>query len=414
MGADGLDGRVTMETAASRAVPSHVRPDLVWDGVFDDFTNEGDDPYLAIARFHEGPPVFWATDSGYGRSGWVVTRYDLISEVMIDYENFTAERPGMIADMVGENVRLNPIEIDPPAHHGYRRLLNPHFTPKALRELDAAIRNSASELVDKFAGAGGCEFVSQFAIPYPSYVFLDLMDMPRNMLDEFIGWEDKIMRGATIQERVTAARAVYDYLKRHREKQLENPGNPLLDSMVHGEVDGRQLEYLESMGMFYVLYVGGLDTVYSTLGWTLRHLAENPDLQRRLRDDPELIGPAVEEFCRAFSVVTTHRQLARDHVFHGVTMKKGDEIHLPLSLANRDPSVFEDPHRVDIDRKPRHIAFGTGTHNCLGVHVAKRELRVVIEQFLGRFENIRIKEGETYRYHTGRTFGVEYLPLVWD
>lgn len=95
-------------------------------------------------------------------------------------------------------------------------------------------------------------------------------------------------------------------------------------------------------------------------------------------------------------------------------MKAGDEIHLPLMLADRDPGIFADPHTIDIDRKPRHIAFGTGTHNCLGIHLAKRELRIVIELFLERFRNIRIKPGEAYRYHTGRTFGVEYLPLVWD
>lgn len=403
-----------MATAPAIAVPPHVRPDLVWDADFDAFTAEGGDPWAAICRLHEGPPARWCTNVAYGRSGWVVTRHDLISEAMIDYENFTAERHGMIADLVGENVRLNPIEIDPPAHHGYRRILNPHFTPKALRELEAAVRKSASELIDRFAANGGCEFVSDFAIPYPSHVFLDLLDMPRSMLDQFIEWEDGIMRAPDMMDRVKAARSVYAYLKAHREKQLETPGNPLLDAMVHGEVDGRELTYLESMGMFYVLYVGGLDTVYSTLGWILRHLAMDTELQERLRAEPELIGPAVEEFTRAFSVVVTHRNLARDHVFHGVEMKAGDEIHLPLMLADRDPEVFADPHVIDIDRKSRHIAFGTGTHNCLGIHLAKRELRIVVELFLERFRNIRVKDGETYRYHTGRTFGVEYLPLVWD
>ena len=167
-------------------IPAHVRPDLVWDHCFDSFTAGGDDPFLAVTRLHEGPGVFWATDASYGRPGWVATRMGLISEVMIDFENFTAERHGMIADLVGENVRLNPIEIDPPAHHGFRRILNPHFTPKALRELDAAVRKSANELVDGFAANGGCEFVSEFAIPYPSYVFLDLMDKQREKLADLI------------------------------------------------------------------------------------------------------------------------------------------------------------------------------------------------------------------------------------
>jgi len=395
-------------------IPAHVAPELVWDASFDAFTAEGNDPWQALCRLHEGRDILWVTDVAFGRSGWLLTRSDLIGEAMIDYETFTAERHGMIADLVGENVRLNPIEIDPPAHHGFRRLLNPHFTPKALRELEQAVRRSCSALVDRFADRGGCEFIADFAIPYPSYVFLDLLDMPREMVDQFVAWEDGLMRAPDPMDRVAAARAVYEYLKQHRARQLDKAGNPLLEAMVHGEVDGRELSYLESMGMFYVLYVGGLDTVYSTLGWTLRHLATDQALQDRLRADPDLIPQAVEEFCRAFSVVVTHRQVKRDTVFHGVTMRAGDEVHLPLALANRDPAAHDHADTVDIDRKPRHIAFGTGTHNCLGIHLAKRELRFVVEEFLSRFRNIRIADGETYRYHTGRTFGVEYLPLVWD
>jgi cytochrome P450 len=94
-------------------------------------------------------------------------------------------------------------------------------------------------------------------------------------------------------------------------------------------------------------------------------------------------------------------------------MKKGDEVNLPIMLANRDPAVYANPHVVDIDRKPRHITFGTGTHNCVGIHLAKRELRIVVEEFLTIFAAIRLKPGATPRYHTGRTFGFDYLPLVF-
>ncbi len=394
--------------------PDHVPADLVWDHSFDAYTAEGDDPFLAVTRLHSGPGIFWATDASYGRPGWVVTTYDLISEVFMDHEHFTAERPGMIADLVGENIRLNPIEIDPPRHHGYRRILNPFFTPKAMMGLEESVRQACVELIARFEHRGGCDFVHDFAIPFPSYVFLDLMGMPREMVDDFVGWEDAIMRAPDMTNRVKAARQVYAYLKAHKDRQRENPSNEFLRGMVNGEYEGRPLDHLELMGMFYVLYVGGLDTVYSTLGWIMRHLATHRAVQTRLRDNPDVIPAAVEEFSRAFSVVTTHRQLAKDHRFHGVDMRKGDEIHLPLALANLDPALFENPHHVDIDRKSRHINFGTGVHNCLGIHLAKRELRIVIEEFLARFSNIRIKDGETYRYHTGRTFGVEYLPLVWD
>ena len=213
---------------------------------------------------------------------------------------------------------------------------------------------------------------------------------------------------------MAAARSIYRYLEEFLEQQRKNPGNDLIKAIVTGEVDGRPLEHLETMGMLYVLYVGGLDTVYSTLGWVMRHLATHPELQERLRGNPEQIAAAVEEFTRAFSVVVTHRVVAKDYTFHGVPMRQGDEINLPIFLANRDPGVHANPHVVDIDRKPRHINFGTGVHICLAIHLAKREIRIVVEEFLKRFRNIRIRQGESYRYHTGRTFGMEYLPLEWD
>ena len=405
---------MSSQNTESTRIPKHVSPELVWDKSFDAFAAEGDDPFLAIARLHEMPPIFWATDASYGRPGWVLTRYSLISEAFMDHEHFSAERRGMIADLVGENVRLNPIEIDPPAHFGYRRILNPFFTPKAVQSYDGPVRNACTELIAKFENRGDCDFIEEFAIPFPSYVFLDMMGMPREKLGDFIAWENGLMRGPEIKDRVAAARAVYEYLKQHKERQCEHPSNDFLRAMVTGEVNGRPLEHLELMGMFYVLYVGGLDTVYSTLGWVMRHLATHRELQERLRDNPGDLPAAVEEFSRAFSVVITHRQVAKDLTFHGIPMRKGEEVNMPLMLADRDPSVFPNPHVVDIDRKPRHINFGTGVHNCLGVHLAKREIRIVIDEFLKRFKNIRIEPGETYRYHTGRTFGIDYLPLIWD
>lgn len=403
-----------MTSAIIERFPDHVPPELVWDDSFDRFTAQGPDPFTAICRLHDGPPILWATNAAFGRPGWVVTRGDLIGEVFIDHAHFSAERPGMIADLLGENVRLNPIEIDPPAHHGYRRILNPHFTPKAIAALDDSMRRSCADLVAGFANEGGCDFIERFAVPFPSYVFLDLMGLPRAKAADFVAWEEALMRAPDPMDRVAAARAIYAYLKEHKQRHLGQSGEGVTLGIVNGEVDGRRLDHLEMMGMFYVLYVGGLDTVYSTLGWIMRHLATHPELQSRLRDHPEDLGPAIEEFLRAFSVVVTHRQVAQDFEFHGVPLRKGDEINLPLALANRDPALFDRPHEIDIDRKPRHLAFGTGAHSCLGLHLAKREIRIVLEAFLTRFRNIRLAEGTSYRFHTGRTFGVDYLPIEWD
>lgn len=405
---------MTAPTLEKPQVPDHVPPELVWDGHFDAFTAEGDDPFLAIARLHDGPPLIWATDASYGRPGWVATRYDVVSDVFLDHETFSGEREGMPASLLGVRMRLNPIEFDPPEHHGHRRNLNPVFTPKAVNAMGELVRGTCHELIDSFAATGECEFIEQFAVPFPTYMFLDVMDMPRAKAADFLDWEEDLMRAPDPMKRAEAARSIFLYLEEHKRQQEQHPTNELNRAITGAMFGDRPLDHVEKMGMYYVLYVGGLDTVYSTLGWIMRHLATHPELQEHLRAHPEAIPDAVEEFARAFSVVITHRQVRHDTVFHGVTMKAGEEINLPLMLADRDPAVFTDPHTVDIARKPRHIAFGTGVHNCLGIHLAKRELRTVVEAFLTRFRNIRIKPGETYRYHTGRTFGVEYLPLVFD
>jgi cytochrome P450 len=396
--------------------PAHVPPALVWNQSYDAFTAQGHDPFVAVARLHQGPPLIWARDAAYGRPGWIATRFDLIAEVLMDHTCFSGERKGMIAELVGEPVRLNPIEIDPPAHHGYRRNLNPQFTPKAVAGLEQAVRRTAEILIDRFAAAGRCDFIRDFAIPFPTHVFLDLLALPHDRAGEFLKWEEDLMRAPDPADRVAAARAIYVHLKAHKDAQLANPANALNAAITQGEFAGRPLNHLEMMGMYYVLWVGGLDTVYSTLGWIMHHLATHPDDQTCLRANPERIPAAVEEFVRAFSVVTTHREITRDCTLQGITLKQGEEIHLPLSLANRDPSAFPDPHRIDLDRQPRHIAFGFGfgPHNCLGVHLAKRELRIVIELFLKRYSAIRLAPGHPCRHHTGRTFGMDYLPLELD
>jgi cytochrome P450 len=154
--------------------------------------------------------------------------------------------------------------------------------------------------------------------------------------------------------------------------------------------------------------------VYSTLGWIMRHLAGDQALQQRLRDNPQDIPKAVEEFARAFGVAAPHRNVKEDFTFHGVFMKKDDVVLMPTYMASRDPRAYENPHVIEIDRKARHLTFATGPHACAGIHLAKRELRVVIEAFLSRFRNIRIPEGENYAYHTGGVLGVDRLPLEWD
>jgi cytochrome P450 len=395
-------------------IPDHVPAHLVWDRSLEDYCHELDDPFLAASRLHDGPDIFWCTNESYGQPGWVLTRHALVREAFVDHEHFSSHGGSGIEHIV-QGVRLNPIDYDPPQHSLYRQVLNPLFTPKKVGELDDAVREVCQTLMADFADRGGCEFVGEFALKFPAYVFLSLMGMPWDKLPDFLAWQDGVMRGEPTQ-RVAAANAIADYLRGFLDAQRRNPTTDLLKAILAARPEGRPLSDFEMLGMLYTFYVGGLDTVYSTLGFTLRHLALHPDLQARLRDAPELIPQAVDEFLRAFSVVGTRRKVAKDVVFHGVQMREGDRLLLPLFLAGRDPLVFDKPHEVLLERPstPVGLPFGSGPHHCLGRYLARREIRLVLESFLSRFKNIRIPPGETYAYHSGATFGVDRLPLAWE
>ncbi|WP_373097294.1 cytochrome P450 [Zhongshania sp.] len=394
-------------------VPDHVPENLVWRHSIDEFTRELDDPYLAGARLHNGPDIIWAQNAVLGKPAWVLTRHALIQEAYLAPDVFSSDRQNLA--LLGVDWKLNPLEYDPPEHQAYRKILNPFFTPRAMAELDVSVREVCDTLIAKFADLGGCEFISEFAEQFPSYIFLDFMGMPRDKLNDFLEWERVMIQAADPMKKFTAMKSVLTYMETYVEEQRNNPTTDLMKGLFSARMDnGSPLSEGEIMGMCYLLYIGGLDTVFSALGWILRHLALDNPLQERLRANPQDIPQAVEELMRAYPVATTHREVKRDIHFHGVDMRVGDWVLFPTFLAARDPRVYDNPHVVDIDRRARHITFATGPHLCLGVHLARRELKTVVEAFLSRFKNIRIASGEHYSFHTGGVFGVDRLPLEWD
>lgn len=394
-------------------LPKHVPETLFWNHSYDAYAAEGDDPYLAVGRLHDGPGIIWARDALYGEPGWVVSRHDYIRQAFLDPEHFSSDRQNL--KILGVEWKLIPLELDPPEHHHYRMLLNPYFTPAKMSELDGSVRQTCDDLITEFENAGGCDFAGDFAEKFPSYVFLDLMGLPKDRLSDFLAWERGMMQADDPGKRLASMQAILQYLEQFVQEQMQHPDSELLEGLVSAHYKNeRKLSKDEILSMCYLLYIGGLDTVFSTLGWIFRHLAGDQSLQVHLRNNLQDIPYAVEEFARAFSVSNTHRHIKKDLVFQGVEMKAGDIVRLSTPAAGRDPHAFPNPDKIDIERQPRHLAFATGPHTCLGMHLAKRELRTVIEAFLTKFENIHIPEGETYEYHTHGDFGVDRLPLTWS
>jgi cytochrome P450 len=396
-------------------IRANIPPEMVWDNDFDAFCNEGDDPFCSAARMLEGPPIVRGARVFYGKPAWILARHALIEEAFLRPDIFSNRRESGSREAAGSNAfRMIPVELDPPEHGKYRRILHPYFTPQSMRGMAAMVQETCDSLIAAFADKDGCEFIHDFASRLPNLVFLRMMGLPEGMLDQFIAWEQAMLRAPREEDRQQASQAVMGYLGKFIAGQRQNPKTELMRIILSGEVDGKRLSELDVLGTCFLLYVGGLDTVYSSLGWIFRYLAQDQRLQERLRANPQEIPQAVEEFERAFPVARPSRTVAQDCDFHGAPLRIGDHVVLPTYIAGRDPAVYADPHRIDVDRKTRNITFATGPHLCLGIHLAKREIRMVLESFLSRFGNIRMPEGETCEYHVGGVFGVDRLPLEWE
>jgi cytochrome P450 len=393
--------------------PDHVPADLAWDQDYYDWAAESEDPFLKVGELHGGPDMLWVRSIDHLQPGWLPTRQAMIREVLADTEHFSSAQSNMMG-AIGLDWKLVPLEVDPPQQQLYRKVLEPFFAPKAIDALDGAVRAACEELIAGFGTRDSCEFAREFAEKFPSHVFLDLMGMPREKLDDFLAWERAMLYRPSPEAQIAAMTEIYHYLLEFVREQMRRPTSDLMRGIVTARYAGeRPLTETEILSICYILYIGGLDTVYSTLGWIMRHVAQDQPLQGALRARPDRLVPAIEELLRAYSAASSQRRVIKDLEFHGVQMRAGDVVQISLPLAARDPQAYDNPHHVDLGRTPRHIAFGTGPHTCLGLRLAKREIRIVLEAFLGKFRDIRVPEGEGYDFHTGNVFGVDRLPIEW-
>jgi cytochrome P450 len=307
---------------------------------------------------------------------------------------------------------LIPLELDPPEHPLFRALMNPIFSPARMKQLEPKVRELARKLAAQCAAQGECDFVEDFAKPFPVGIFLDLMGLPADNMSRFLEWEALIMRDK--QTRSAAMQQVSVYLQELITERRRTPADDLITFAVQAKVDNRPLTDSELIGVCVLLFIAGLDTVTSSFAFHFRHLAENPADQDSLRQDPGLIPSAVEELFRAYAVVNTNRYATRDVEFAGVQIKKGDNVTCSTILASRDPREFDNPEKVIFTRSPNpHNAFSFGPHRCLGSHLARREIIVGIEEWLRVIPPFRVKPGAVIAAHGGGVFSLDSLPLTW-
>lgn len=401
------------------AVPHHVPVHLVRNvDLRAELTAQGEKAYAWAATLHQStPPIFWVPRLGFLPGTWIPRRAEDMRRILQDPETFSSAGLTPYPMLLGESWRLTPLEVDPPAHAKYRALLNPLFTPKKVDALEQDMRDLASNLINQVAEKGRCDFNEAFAKPFPTLIFLKLMGWPLEEQPLFQHWTQTLIKSFDPQVVTDNAREITGWIRARIAECRANPGDDFTSYLLASEIDGRPLTDAEMLGINFLIFIGGLDTVTSSMGLFVHHLARNPQQQAALRADPAMIPGAVEEMLRSYSVVNMRRTVTRDVQIGEATMKTGDIVLISTELANLDPEVFNQPEKVDFLRKPGyppHMAFSYGVHHCVGTHLARRELRIALELWLRYLPPFRIASGSVPRFNAYGVFSMEELELEWD
>ncbi len=327
---------------------------------------------------------------------------------------------GFDAVHIGQVRPLIPLQIDPPDHVAYRKVLDPLFSPRRVAALEPRIRELARRLVDAVADEGACNFNAAFAEPYPSTVFLELLGLPVSRAAEFIAFKDGIVRPpartpAERDEMVTeTGRQIYAVLEEVVDARTRAPRDDFISAFLTSEVDGHRLTREDVIDICYLFFLAGLDTVTASLDCMLAFLAEHPDHRRQIVDDPGLIPNAVEEMLRWETPVPgVVRLTTQDTEMSGCPIAAGQQVVMLLASANTDERAWERADEVDFHREVvKHLAFGGGVHRCLGSHLARLELRVALEEWHARVPDYELAPGTVLEYSPALR-QIEHLPLVW-
>jgi cytochrome P450 len=324
-----------------------------------------------------------------------------------------------------QNVRpMIPLQIDPPDHKKFRKILDPLFAPRRMAALEDPLTRLVNDLMDRFDGRDEIDFAAEFSIPFPSQVFLTLLGLPLDETPRFLAMKDGIIRpehvtGSVRGSKVAVAHqrasadSIYAYFDDVLDQRQVEGRDDILTTFLHTEVDGHRLTREDILDICFLFLIAGLDTVTASLDCFFAYLARHPDQRRRLAELPSIIPAGVEELLRWESPVTTVARVAlEDTELGGCPIKAGQHVNVLIGSANTDDAEFGDGDEVRFDRDPnRHLAFGGGIHRCLGSHLARHELRVALREWHRRFPDYSIKPGHALSYTPG-VRSIDHFPMI--
>ena len=378
--------------------------------------------WLAYLRRHD--PVHWQDEDG-GPGFWAVTRYEDCVTVNRDYERFSsAVRGTMPFEMPDEDVAqqgLMMLNMDPPLHTRYRRLVNKGFTPRMVRDLEANIHRVTDVIIDQVIERGEADFVTDLSAELPLQVIAELLGVPQDDRHRMFEWSNRMVGNedpeyqTQAEEALVAAMELYAYAAELFAIKRIDPHADLMSVLTTVEVEGEQLSEMELELFFLLLTVAGNETTRNLMSGAMDTFFQHPHQWQRLLDDRSLLPRAVDEMLRFVSPVMNFRRTAMcDVTLSGTEIKAGDKVVFFHASANRDEDVFAEADTFDIGRDPNpHIAFGGGgPHFCLGANLARMEIRVMFEHLLDRMPDIR-RRGDLQRLQSQFINGVKHLPVAF-
>jgi cytochrome P450 len=380
--------------------------------VFDDgMAGDARDPYPELTQARNAHPVQRLEMSNMPHDQthpvFFVYRYDDVLDVLRDGETFSSGHiiELIMGDVMGKHIMLG---MDSPEHGRYRALVSTAFRRNAEARWEAElIQPVASELIDGFAGRGRADLVREFTFPFPTKVTAGLLGLPSEDYRQFQRWSSAILSVHTKRDQAIAASAqVKEYFAGILSERRREPREDLISDLAHAELDGERLTEEEIFSFLRLLLPAGVETTYRSTGNLLFSLLSRPGLLDAVRADRSLVPQAIEEALRFEAPLLNGTRLAvRDTVLSGVPIPAGSTIVLMLGAANRDEARWPDPDRFDIFRDPRvHISFGQGPHVCLGMHLARAEMRVALNLLLDRLPGLRLDPDGGDLYIRGQVF----------
>jgi cholest-4-en-3-one 26-monooxygenase len=379
-------------------------------------------PHDVFKRLRREAPVYWHRETN-GPGYWALTKYDDIVTVSQDSATFSSARQGTnIEDPSPEGLAMIQtlmLNMDPPRHTVYRRLVAQGFTPSMIRKLEPHVREITAKIIDGIARRGECDFVTDVAAELPLRVITEMVGVPQEDRHKVFDWSNRLVgfddpeMTTSAEDGASAATELFLYAHQLAAQRRESPRDDLISVLLQAEVDGVLLSEAEFDAFFLILCVAGNETTRNLISGAMHAFMEHPDQRQRLIDDPSLMPVAVEEMLRWVSPLIYFRRTAqRDVEIRGQLIREGEKVVMYYPSANRDEDVFENAGTFDISRSPNaHVAFGGGGHHfCLGASLARLEIKVIFEELFRRLPDMELA-GKPNRLRSNFINGIKHLPV---